>query len=63
VLKNDFDELTMSPRAVRRGGRGANLMNLKWFVRRGEPLTMTNSAFFNTLLEVIFLECVNIPDE
>jgi hypothetical protein len=50
VLKNDFDEPTMSPRAVRRGGRGAILMSLKWFVRRGEPLTMTNSAFFNTLL-------------
>ena len=51
MLKNDFDELAMSPRAVRRGERGANLMDMKWFVRRGEPLTMTNSAFFNTLQE------------
>jgi hypothetical protein len=24
-------------------------MNLKWFVRLGEPLTMTSTAFFNTL--------------
>ena len=30
MLKNDFDELTMSPRAVRRGGRGENLTKILW---------------------------------
>jgi hypothetical protein len=26
-------------------------MNLKWLVRGGEPITITNSAFFNALFD------------
>jgi transposase len=45
---------------ARRSGRGANSMGVKWFVHGGEPLTMTNSAFFNTLLVSCFINHLKI---